>query len=366
MPESTAPFHLVVYSDSTELGGAEVVLGRLLGALPAQIRVGVVGVDHEVVDWLRQHRAGTDGTVVTAITGRGDLAGMWRHRQVFARLHPDVLQFNLSTGSSCQWAMVAASTLPDVRRVALEHSSMGVWSATSARLKRLTERRLDAHVAVGERTARLIEQSAGLPQGSIRTIHHGVDPVPAVSADRPGEPTILNVARHDPVKGVDLLLEAVALLDRPVKVVLVGEGAETQALVAQARRLGIADRVDFRGPAWGGTAAAGIMGSFDLFVLPSRLEGFPVTVVEAMLAEVPVVATDVGSVREQLIDGETGWIVAPEDPPGLAAAIGEALDDPAEAGRRALAGHEFALARFTLTATIDAWVGLYREILGRS
>lgn len=364
MSESTAPFHLVVYSDSTELGGAEVVLGRLLGALPHQIRVSIVGVDEKVVDWLREHRPDTDGTVVDAITGRGDIAGMWHHRQVFARLRPDVLQFNLSTGSSCQWAMVAACTLPGVRRVALEHSSMGVWSASSARLKRLVEHRLDAHVAVGERTARLIEQSTGLRQGSIRTIHHGVDPVPAVPTDRPPEPTILNVARHDPVKGVDLLLDAVALVERPVKVVLVGDGAETDSLVARAERLGIADRVEFRGPAWGGSAAAGIMGSFDLFVLPSRLEGFPVTVVEAMLAEVPVVATDVGSVREQLTDGETGWVVAPEDPQALATAIGQALGDPAEARRRARAGHELALARFTLAATIDAWNRLYRELLG--
>lgn len=243
---------------------------------------------------------------------------------------------------------------------------MGVWSASSARLKRLVEHRLDAHVAVGERTARLIEQSTGLPPGSIRTIHHGVDPVPAVSTDRPEEPTIINVARHDPVKGVDLLLDAVALIERPVKLVLVGEGTETPALVAQARGLGIADRVEFRGSTWGGTSAAGIMGSFDLFVLPSRLEGFPVTVVEAMLAGIPVVATDVGSVREQLTDGETGWIVAPEDPPGLAGAIIEVLDDPGEARRRAAAGHEFALARFTLSATVEAWEQLYRELLSHS
>ncbi len=361
----TSSVHLVVYTDSTELGGAEVVLSRLLGALPGWIRVSIVGVDENVVDWLRQHREGADGTVLAAITGRGDIAGMLRHRSAFARLHPDLLQFNLSTGSSCQWAMLAAATLPRTRRIALEHSSMGVWSSTSARLKRLVERRLDAHVAVGERTARLVEQSADLPTGSIRTIHHGVDPVRPEPAARPAEPTILNVARHDPVKGVDLLLDAFALLDEPARLVLIGDGSETPALKEQSRRLGIDDRVEFRGPTWDGSGAAAVMGSFDLFVLPSRLEGFPVTVVEAMFAELPVVATDVGSVREQLTDGETGWIVAAEDPGALAAAIGEALADPAEAAARARAAHEVAGRKFTLAATVDAWVGLYRELLDR-
>jgi glycosyltransferase involved in cell wall biosynthesis len=363
-PAQLRPFHLAVYSDSTVLGGAEVVLGRLLGALPEQIRVTVVGVDDEVVTWLRARRPGTHGMVLPAITGRSDLAGMVRTRAMLRRLHADVLQFNLSTGSSCQWAMLAACTIPGVHRIALEHSSMGVWSATSARLKRLVERGLDAHVAVGERTARLLEASSGLPDGTILTIHHGVPPVGQQPVDRPAEPTVLNVARHDPVKGVDVLLDAFALVPAPARLVLIGDGPETESLERRCEQLGLSGRVEFRGPSWQGVMAADVMWAFDVFVLPSRLEGFPVTVVEAMLAGVPIVATDVGSVREQLTDGETGWIVPPEQPAALAAAISEVLADPAEARRRAEAARADASARFTLDTTVQQWCGLYARVLG--
>jgi glycosyltransferase involved in cell wall biosynthesis len=360
---ATPPFHLAVYSDSSVLGGAEVVLGRLLAHRPEQIRVTVVGVDADVVDWLREHREGTGGLVLPAITSRTDLAGMARHRAMLQRLDAEVVQFNLSTGSSCQWAMLAACTVPGIRRVALEHSSMGVWSATSARLKRLVERGLHAHVAVGERTARLLEESSGLPPGTILTIHHGVPAVGHHPVDRDDAPTVVNVARHDPVKGVDVLLDAFALVPPPTRLVLIGDGPETTALQEQCRSLGLDDRVEFRGPSWDGVMAADVIWAFDLFVLPSRLEGFPATIVEAMLAGVPIVATDVGSVREQLRDGETGWIVPPEDPPALAAAIAAALEDRAGAARVAAAARTDAEQRFTIEATVDAWCALYRRVI---
>lgn len=364
MPDDLPPFHLAVYSDSDVLGGAEVVLGRLLHALPDQIRVTVVGVDDDVVAWLRARRSGSSSMVLPAISGRTDLAGMARHRAMLGRLDADVIQFNLSTGSSCQWAMLAACTLPGVHRVALEHSSMGVWSSSSARLKRLIERGLDAHVAVGERTARLLERSSGLPDRTIETIHHGVPDLGHHPVERPEAPTVLNVARHDPVKGVDLLLEAFALVPPPARLVLIGDGPETAALEAQCRRLGLEHRVDLRGPSWDGVPAGDMMWAFDLFVLPSRLEGFPVTVVEAMLAGTPVVATDVGSVREQLTDGETGWIVPAEDVEALATAITAALDQPDERARRADAAKRDAEQRFTIDATVAAWSELYRRVLG--
>lgn len=352
-----------MYLDSTTLGGAEVVLGRLLAALPEQIRVTIIGVDDAVVTWLLGRRPDSETVLLAPISGRNDIGGFLRHRSVLKRLGADVVQFNLSTGSSCQWAMLAATTVPGLKRIALEHSSMGAWSPTSARLKRLTERYLDAHVAVGARTARLLEDSSGLARGTIRTIYHGVTPAPHEDVSRPVGPTLLNVARHDPVKGVSVLLDAMTHLRTDANLVLVGDGAQTQTLKERCSALGIDDRVEFRGPTWGASGAAAIMGCFDLFVLPSHVEGFPVTVVEAMLAGLPVVATDVGSVREQLTDGETGWIVPPDDPDALAEAIDDALADSGEARRRASAARSYATRHFTIESTVKAWTELYTEIL---
>ena len=355
-------FHLVVYSDAPTLGGAEVNLSRVLGELPGSIRVTVVGVDEDVVQWLRSHRPGSQGMVLPAITGRDDLAGLWRHRAMLVRLRADVVQFNLSTASSCQWAILAATTVPGIARVVIENSPMGVWSSTSGQLKRLTSRRLAAHVAVGDRTGRLIEESSGLPAGSIETIYHGVPDVGHEAVDRGPEPTLLTVARHDPVKGIDVLLDAFSLVPAPTRLVLVGDGPEGDELRRRCHDLGLDDRVEFRPMPWD-RRAADVMWAYDALVLPSRLEGFPVTIAEAMLAGLPVVATDVGSVAEAVVPGETGWIVPPEDPAALAAAIGELVADlpgAAAMGRRA---RELGEERFRIDATAAAYVEMYRRIL---
>lgn len=364
--DTIEPFHLVVYSDAPVLGGAEVNLSRVLGALPAQIRVTIVGVDEDVVAWLAARRPSSDTMVLPAIADRRDVAGLLRHRAMFVRLRPDVLQFNLSSASSCQWAILAATTMPGLRRVVIENSPMGTWSGSSSRLKRATSRRLAAHIAVGDRTGRLIETSSGLPEHSIATIYHGVPDVAQEPVERPQEPTLLTVARHDPVKGVDVLLEAFARVPPPARLVLIGDGSQTAELHRLCHELGLDDRVEFRPLPWDAVRAADLMWAFDALVLPSRLEGFPVTIVEAMLAGRPVIATRVGSVDEAVEPGVTGWIVPPEDPEALAAAIQELLADPAAAEQMGARAREIAEVRFTIEATIEAYVDLYRAVLGRT
>ncbi len=360
---SDPSFHLVVYTDALARGGAEVNLSRVLGALPASISVTVVGVDDEVVGWLCAHRSGTASMVLEPIRDRSDVVNLALHRAMFVRLNADVIEFNLSTASSCQWALLAASTLRGTALVVIENSPMGVWSATSGRLKQLTARRLAEHVAVGDRTGRLIEESTGLPADSISTIYHGVPDVGREPVERPSTPTLLTVARHDPVKGVDVALDALALVAPPTGLVLIGEGSETETLQRRCTELALSDRVEFRQLPWDTGRAADLMWAFDALLLPSRLEGFPVTIAEAMLAGIPVIATDVGSVREAVLPGETGWIVPSEDPAALALAIEELVADPARARRMGERAREIAEERFTIDATIDAYLEMYRRIL---
>jgi glycosyltransferase involved in cell wall biosynthesis len=358
-------FHLVVYSDATGLGGAEVNLSRVLAALPATVHVTLMGVDDDVVDWLAGHRRSADRLVLPAVVDRSDLRGLARHRAMFVRLRPDVLQFNLSTASSCQWAVAAATTIPGLCRVVVENSPMAVWSSTSGALKRATSPRLAAHIAVGDRTGRLIEESSGLAPGSITTLYHGVPAVGREPVARPDEPTVLTVARHDPVKGLDVLLDAMALAPAPTRLVIVGDGPEGERLRAQRDALGLADRVEFRPLSWD-VRVADLMWAFDGLVLPSRLEGFPVTIVEAMLAGLPVVATDVGSVREAVVpdgDDRTGWIVPPEEPPALAAAIAELVGDLPAAAAMGERARDVARERFTIDATVGSYLDLYRRIV---
>ncbi len=357
------PFHLLVYSDAAVRGGAEVTLVALLSRLPRQVRVTVLGVESEVVDWIASHRSGTGTEVLPPISDRSDLAGMRAHRRAFRRLRPDIIQFNLSATWSCQWAMAVALSIPGQRVVAVENSPLASQHATSRRLKRWTSPRLAGHVAVGEHTARMIEGSSGLRPGSIDHLYHGVEVVTHDPPPRSGsEPIVGSIARHDPVKGIDVLLDALALTTRPSQVVLIGDGPEHGALRARCSALGLDDRVEFREVPWSERARDHLAG-FDLFVLPSRLEGFPVTIMEAMLAGVPVVATDVGSVRESVSDGVTGLVVPPEDPGALAAAIDELVGDPGRRRAMGAAGLAEAEERFTLDATVDAYTALWERVL---
>jgi len=194
-------------------------------------------------------------------------------------------------------------------------------------------RHTDAIVAVSrDLKGQLV--SRGVPADKVEVIPNGVDsrfcPGDQAEArrrlDLPEAGALLGfVGLLVPVKGLDVLLDAMARLDGPAAhCVLVGDGPERQALEARARALGLGARLHFAGqrpageiPDW--------LNAFDALVLPSRSEGRPNVVLEAMSSGLPVVATRVGGTPELVRPGDTGWLVEPEDPAALAAALGELL-----------------------------------------
>jgi glycosyltransferase involved in cell wall biosynthesis len=343
-----------------------MTLGLLLGALPDEVHVSIVTVCQEVADFLAGHRPSADVRITAKLTGRTDVAGMWQLRRVIRELEPDLIQFNLGIMSACQWAMLTAATIPRLPMIAVENSSMVTWSRLSHWLKRVTSSRLAAHLAVGDATARIVEEHAGLAPGSVETMYHGLPDVRRDVPHEPGDgPVLVNVARHDPVKGIDVLLAAMALVDPQVRLVQIGRGEQTVELIALRDRLGLADRVEFREMPWG-ERAADHLAAFDLFVLPSRTEGFPVTIMEAMLAGLPVVTSDVGSVREAVVDGETGLVVPAEDTAALVDAISGLVGDPERRRAMGQRARSTAEERFTLSATVGRYLALYDRVLGRA
>jgi len=159
-----------------------------------------------------------------------------------------------------------------------------------------------------------------------------------------------SVARLDPVKNLSLLLQAHAslLASHPqVRVALVGSGPEQPALEAEARRLGTSQRVLFAGYR---SDARRLMSAFDVYVNCSNYEGVSLTILEAMAAGLPVVATRVGGNAEVVLDGETGIVVPGRQAAPLADAIAAMSADPrvrremGEAGRRRVE-QEFSIER---------------------
>ena len=217
--------------------------------------------------------------------------------------------------------------------------------------------------ALGGQISQLIADGeiTGEP-ATVTVIHNGVPDVTVAAIEVGPGPTVGCAARLEDQKRLDLLLAAVVVLP-DVRVVVVGDGSRRGLLAQQAEALGISDRVDFVG--WVDDARPYIAG-FDAFVLPSRDESFPLTIVEAMLAGTPVVATDVGSVSEAVIDGETGLLVPAGDVAALSDAIGRVVSEPRLGERLAARARALAEERYTAAAMAEAYDRLWRDILGRS
>jgi len=141
--------------------------------------------------------------------------------------------------------------------------------------------------------------------------------------------------------------------------VVIGEGAARPELERLARELGVVDRVEL--PGWTERPSE-VLPGFDVFCLPSRSEGFPLSIVEAMLAELPVLATRVGSVAELVVDGETGLVVERDDVDGLAAALGRLHDDGLRE-RFGAAGRTRARERYTVEHMARAYEELWARVL---
>jgi glycosyltransferase involved in cell wall biosynthesis len=350
---------VVVYSDAASVGGAESVAGHLIAELDGAIEPAVLGVERAVVDAIASRRPGTPVRVVPRVRNKADLRGIAAHLGAMRALRPDVLQVNLHSPWSGQYAILAG-VLTSTPVVAVEHLAFASTSALQRRFRRLLCSRLAAHVAVGEHAAHLTEELIGLPRGSIETIHNGVPDAPSERAPRvrPG-PLVGAVGRFSPQKGLDTLIRALPSLPG-VTCVLVGDGPERPGLERLAEELGVSDRMVMTG--WV-EQPRDYLPSFDLVALPSRYEGLPLVVIEAMLAERPVVASDVGSVSEAVEGGRTGMLVPPDDPAALAAALSKLLADPELRAKMGTRARELALARFSPAAMTRSYEALYRRIL---
>jgi glycosyltransferase involved in cell wall biosynthesis/GT2 family glycosyltransferase len=351
---------LVVYTDAEQVGGAEISLGHLLAGLDPSHEVAVLGVDRRVVSRVAGRRPGTEARWIRPVRRKHDLPGVLAHVRALRRLQPALVHVNLKSPWDCPYGILAALVLR-IPFVLVEHSLYPETSRLRRRFARFAAQRAAAVAAVGERSARELELLLDLPPGAVQTIYNGVPDVDAEDeSGPPATPVVGCVGRLDSEKAYDTLLRALPNVDATA--VIVGDGPERERLEQLAAELGIANRVRLLG--WSEDPRPHLR-SFTLFCLPSRpgTESFPLTIVEAMLAGLPVVATTVGSVAEAVLDGETGLLVPPNDPEALAAALRRVLHDPVlreSMGRR---GRERARARFTLAPMVEGYERLYREIL---
>lgn len=352
---------LIAYTDNVEWGGADLSMAHLLASLDPAIEVTVVGFAPRIVERIAALRPGTGWRLVPRPKNDHDWRSLTAHRTAIRDLAPDIVHTNLASPWSCQYCIAAATLVRRPRIVAVYQLAVPPISKRQRLMKRLTARHVDRHVGVGDRTSREVEALVGLPNGSVRTIHNGVpdEQHGGLPRPRPG-PLIGAIGRLERQKGFDTLIRALPELDG-AGLVLVGDGNERAALERLSRKVGVADRVVWAG--WSDHPRR-YLSTFDVFALPSRFEGFPLAVLEAMLARSAVVAADVGSVPEVVRDGETGFLVPPENPPALAHAIRGLLADAGLRRRLGEQGRQLVLKRFTAAHMASAFESLYAELLG--
>jgi glycosyltransferase involved in cell wall biosynthesis len=167
------------------------------------------------------------------------------------------------------------------------------------------------------------------------------------------------VARFDPVKRLDILVRATALAQPVATVALVGRGPEEARLRALATELGLGARAVFPGEV---EDAARCLAAFDLYAAPSRKEGLPLGVLEAMALGLPVVASDIAAHREVLGPVSDGLVTA--TPEAFGARLGALLADPDQRAQLGAQNRTRARSEFDVRSMLDALEGVYREVLG--
>jgi glycosyltransferase involved in cell wall biosynthesis len=222
---------------------------------------------------------------------------------------------------------------------------------------KLTGRLTDLTICVSERERQLGLEAGACTAESAVVIHNAVDVAAAPTADPGASPArVITVGRLAYPKDFVTLVRAVAGID--ASTVVAGDGPDRPEIEAEIARSGadvtlLGERDDVRAQ----------LAASHVFVLSSRSEGLPMSIIEAMAAALPAVGTAVGGVPELIVDGETGFVVPAGDEHALRAALQKLVSDAALRARLGAAARERARRLFDLPAFGRAHVELYDSLL---
>ncbi len=329
---------ILVYAnvDRAEAGGVQAVVRHLRDHLAARghaVSTGWATSSDGIAD------AGADGWVeqYPVLAGR-----RWLHLRTLARIaarlrrtRPDVVNIHFASPSTRYFTLLAPVFGYRVLLTCHGSDLLRPHPQDAPQLASVL-RGPAAVTTVSDDMRERIHAACGSEAMHIAVIENGIDTAfwsPAAEAAAPPRPlepatTLVAVGRLAPVKGFDILVEALAVArvksSAAARLVLIGEGPEREALEARAERLGIGHAVEFAGRL-GPAALRERLRAADLFVMPSRSEGMPLALLEAMAAGTPALASRVGGVPR--VAGDCAVLVEPENPDALANALVSLLAD---------------------------------------
>ena len=368
------PRSLFLFSDAAAFGGAEAALLMLLEHLDRdRWRPTLVYHPAEAVEPLERRAAEAGADLLPILPLPLGIDGLKRApalARLLRRERPDVFHAHLSWQLACKFPLAAAVLARVPAVIATVQLYVDAPLSTSSLVQlRAIGRGVGRYVAVSDDIAVSLRRDLRLPSGKVEVIHNAVDlsrfsaaPDRGLRRTLTGDdrtPLVLTAARLHEQKGIDVLIQAVPSIPA-AHFVIAGDGPDRRSLEKLARDLGVEERVTFLGAR---SDIPALLCASDLFVLPSRYEGFPLALLEAMAAGVAVVATRIAGVDELVVGGETGYLVEAGDSAALASAITSLLADPD--ARRALAtrGHDLVLQRHTAEAMTARVTRVYDELL---
>jgi glycosyltransferase involved in cell wall biosynthesis len=295
-----------------------------------------------------------------------DLLGLVELLRLCRRVRPDIVHAHSSKAGALGRLAATLARVP-VRVFTAHGWAFSAYGGMRGRFYAWLERRLrrltTSFVCVADAVRELGLSARACDPARTVVIYNAVDATSFVPLRPPaGTPRVISVGRFAFPKDFETLTAALARIGLDYQAALVGDGPELQRVKAELAARGLLSRVELLGAR---QDVHDLLATSDVFVLSSRSEGFPVSILEAMAAGLPVVASNVGGVAEAVVDGETGLLVPAGDAPALADAIERLLADPGLRRRLGARGRERARRCFDIKGFRAAHLELYRCELAR-
>lgn len=289
---------------------------------------------------------------------------VFRLRKLMKKMKADIVHSHIFSANL--WGRIAALLAGGAAVVTTEHTKyIRDTSVKHAVLNRMLMPMTDRVVAISEEVARAVEEQQRVPRGRMAVIPNGI-PLPprsaAGGAEGGGPPVIASVGRLVPEKRHDILLEAVkesAAEIGGLQCWIVGDGPERRKIEGLITGLGLQDTVQMLGER---RDVPALFPRMTVVVNSSEREGLPLSLLEAMGAGIPVVATDAGGNREIVRDGETGFLVPSEDHGALARGICRLITDRELAREMAERARSLVEEKHSVEAAAKRYEALYGEV----
>jgi glycosyltransferase involved in cell wall biosynthesis len=366
-PNASRPLRVLFLLTSMPVGGAETLLVNLVRRLDRR-RFAPEIICLKEPGPLGEMLAAEMPVHSDLLACKYDLRILPRLMKLMRRPQADAV-VTVGAGDKMFWGRIAAH-LAGVPVVASALHSTG-WPDGVGRLNRLLTGWTDAFIGVADAHANHLVQNERFPAEKVSTIYNGVDCERFAPQDASAIRRELGIAADAPVVGIlaalrpeknhELFLAGAKEIRQAIpaaQFIVVGDGPKRPELEQLATDLGIADAVHFVGSR---SDVPALLAACDVVALTSHNEASPVSILEALACGVPVVASNVGSVRETVVDGETGRLFPAGDLAAFVTATVDLLKSPADRQRLGAEGRQRVEARWSL----DAMVRGYEQLIER-